>query len=82
MNLNYSKLRNQLSPAKAAKIVYIYMNQRALDSTGDRLWVDDENWEKVAMEDEVMETDDSDEDKEDSEDNDDEEDEDIDMDGE
>jgi hypothetical protein len=91
MNLNYSKLRNQLSPAKAAKIVYIYMNQRALDSTGDRLWVDDENWEKktevekVAMEDEAMETDNSDdEDKEDNKDDDEEEEEeedkDIDMD--
>jgi hypothetical protein len=43
MNLNYSKLRNQLSPVKAAKIVYIYINQRALNSIRDRLWVNDEN---------------------------------------
>jgi hypothetical protein len=37
INLNYSKLRNQLSPIKATKIIYIYINQRALNSIRDRL---------------------------------------------
>jgi hypothetical protein len=59
------------------------MNQRTLDSIGNRLWIDDENWEKrtevkkVAIEDNVIETDDSDD--EDSEDEGDDEDEDIDI---
>ena len=69
-------------------LVYIYMNQRTLDSTGDRLWIDDENQEKktevekVAMEDEAMETDISgNEDEEDNKDDEEEEEEeDIDMD--
>jgi hypothetical protein len=90
MNLNHSKQRNSLNPKKVSMLVYIYMNQRTLDSTGDRLWIDDENWEKktevekVAMEDEAMETDISDnedeEDNEDDEEEEEEEEEDIDID--
>ena len=71
-------------------LVYIYMNQRTLDSTGDRLWIDDENQEKktevekVAMEDKAIETNisnnEDEEDNKDDEEEEEEEEEDIDID--
>lgn len=71
-------------------LIYIYINQRTLNSIGNRLWINNENQEKktevekVAMEDKAMETDISDiEDKEDNKDDEEEEkeeEEDIDID--
>lgn len=67
MNLVHSKQRNRLGPLKVAKLVYIYMNQRTLDSVGERLWVDEgvgEEWidktekEKVDIESEFFQDDD------------------------
>jgi hypothetical protein len=37
MNLNHSKQRNSLNPKKVSMLIYIYINQRTLDSTGNRL---------------------------------------------
>ena len=88
INLNHSKQRNSLNLKKVSMLIYIYINQRTLDLTGDRLQINDENWEKktevekVAMEDKAIETNISNnEDEEDNKDDEEEEEEeDIDMD--
>jgi len=76
INLNYLKQRNSLNPKKVLMLIYIYINQRTLNSTGDRLWINNKNWEKktevkkVVIKDKAIETNISDnEDKEDNKDN-------------
>jgi hAT family C-terminal dimerisation region len=53
MNLIVTKLRNRLSPEKANKLIFIYMNQRVLDRSGDLLlgdWVDKTDDEQLDLE--------------------------------
>jgi hypothetical protein len=53
MGLIVTKLRNRLGPAKADKLIFIYLNQRVLDRSGDILlsdWVDKSDNEQVDLE--------------------------------
>jgi hypothetical protein len=53
MGLIISKLRNRLSPKKANKLIFIYMNQRVLDQASDLLlgdWVEKADEKQVELE--------------------------------
>lgn len=53
MGLIVIKLHNRLGPAKANKLIYIYMNQRVLNRSSDLLlgdWVDKPDDEQVDLE--------------------------------